>query len=120
MLFNTITLVLFFKLRDGDDTTAHLIGRYCGSNLPNGGNIVSNHNAVHLTFSSDHSNVGTGFSLTWNSSEPGIYLFNQWNVGTVNRMHFWNDNLYFSLWRLNFGRNSWSYQFACISRTLSS
>ncbi|CAL8142101.1 unnamed protein product [Orchesella dallaii] len=60
----------YLDIRDGADTSAPLIGKYCGEELPRGGNVISTHNTLHLTFKSDHSVVGLGFELFWNSTDP--------------------------------------------------
>ncbi|PNF23973.1 hypothetical protein B7P43_G09286 [Cryptotermes secundus] len=56
----------FLQIHDGRSAGAHMLGRYCNS-IPN---ITSTHNKIYLWFRTDHSNARSGFSLTWNSTDP--------------------------------------------------
>ncbi|XP_045485243.1 cubilin-like [Pieris rapae] len=47
-----------------------LVGRFCGTDLPKGGNIISSHNNLYFWFRSDQTISGEGFSLHWNSISP--------------------------------------------------
>ncbi|ODM98815.1 Cubilin [Orchesella cincta] len=60
----------YLDIRDGSDNSAPLIGKFCGEQLPLGGTVISTHNALHLTFKSDHNVFGLGFELSWNSTDP--------------------------------------------------
>ena len=50
------------ELFDGDDATAPLIGRYCGSTRPRPDTVVAQSNRLYMTFSSDASVQRRGFS----------------------------------------------------------
>lgn len=52
-----------------------MIGRFCGSELPKNGNFISTHNQVYLWFRSDNSTAHSGFELSWESMDPGKFLF---------------------------------------------
>ncbi|XP_045763527.1 cubilin homolog [Maniola jurtina] len=60
----------FLQIHDGRNSARQLIGRFCGNNLPNGGNIISSHNYLYFWFRSDHSVAKDGFALHWNSILP--------------------------------------------------
>lgn len=60
----------FLQIHDGRNSARHLIGRFCGNVLPNGGNIISSHNYLYFWFRSDHSVAKDGFALHWNSVPP--------------------------------------------------
>ncbi|XP_023942426.2 cubilin-like [Bicyclus anynana] len=60
----------FLQIHDGRNSARQLIGRFCGSNFPNGGNIISSHNYLYFWFRSDHSVAKDGFALHWNSVPP--------------------------------------------------
>lgn len=45
-----------------------MIGRFCGSTIPN--NFISTTNNLYLWFRSDNSSSHDGFELTWNSITP--------------------------------------------------
>lgn len=52
-----------------------MIGRFCGSTLPKGGNIISTHNLLYFWFRSDNTTSHEGFELTWNSIDPSKNCF---------------------------------------------
>lgn len=52
-----------------------MIGRFCGSTLPKGGNIISTHNLLYFWFRSDNTTSHEGFELTWNSIDPSKSCF---------------------------------------------
>ncbi|XP_063636066.1 cubilin-like [Cydia splendana] len=60
----------FLQIHDGRSSASQLIGRFCGSSLPKGGNIVSSHNYLYLWFRSDGSINKDGFALHWTSLLP--------------------------------------------------
>ncbi|XP_047482510.1 LOW QUALITY PROTEIN: cubilin-like [Penaeus chinensis] len=61
----------WLQIHDGRRSTAPLIGRYCGQTLPgNNGTVITTHNVMYLWFRSDESHAATGFSLTWNATDP--------------------------------------------------
>ncbi|CAG7733252.1 unnamed protein product, partial [Allacma fusca] len=57
-------------INDGATADSPIIGRFCGQELPLGGNINSTHNVIRLTFMSDSSVTGLGFNLLWNTTLP--------------------------------------------------
>lgn len=60
----------WLQIHDGRSSASFMIGRFCGTTLPNNGNIISTHNMLYLWFRSDNSTTHSGFSLTWNSIAP--------------------------------------------------
>ncbi|XP_012276352.1 cubilin [Orussus abietinus] len=60
----------FLQVHDGRSAGDHLIGRYCGHNLPQNGTIISSHNNLYLWFHSDSSISHSGFYLTWKTIPP--------------------------------------------------
>lgn len=60
----------FLQIHDGRTTAAHMIGRFCGNQLPKGGNFVTTTNMVYLWFNADNSTEGEGFELHWDSTDP--------------------------------------------------
>ncbi|XP_016988568.1 cubilin homolog [Drosophila rhopaloa] len=60
----------WLQINDGRSAAAQVIGRYCGSHLPHGGNIISSGNMLYIWFRSDNSTAKEGFDLSWNSMEP--------------------------------------------------
>ena len=60
----------FLKIRDGDGTT--LMGKTCGSSLPN--KITSKTNIVFLDFKTNGKGRRTGWSVYWRDvTLPGVY-----------------------------------------------
>ncbi|XP_050561143.1 cubilin-like [Spodoptera frugiperda] len=60
----------FLQIHDGRKSASQLIGRFCGNNYPNGGNIVSSHNNLYFWFHSDKTVAKDGFALHWTSIKP--------------------------------------------------
>ncbi|XP_013175197.1 PREDICTED: cubilin-like [Papilio xuthus] len=60
----------FLQIHDGRSSASQLIGRFCGSQFPKGGNIVSSHNNLYFWFRSDQSIAKDGFALHWTSTNP--------------------------------------------------
>lgn len=60
----------WLQIHDGRSSANHMIGRFCGTKLPNGGNIISTHNVLYLWFRSDNATSHEGFSLSWQAVEP--------------------------------------------------
>ncbi|KAF5282685.1 hypothetical protein FQA39_LY17492 [Lamprigera yunnana] len=60
----------WLQIHDGSSTVAQSFGRFCGTNLPNGGNIVSTHHEIYLWLRIDSDFVNSGFELTWTSTVP--------------------------------------------------
>ncbi|GBP07541.1 Cubilin homolog [Eumeta japonica] len=60
----------FLQIHDGRSSASQLIGRFCGTELPKGGNIISSHNNLYFWFRSDASQALQGFALHWTSVAP--------------------------------------------------
>ncbi|CAB3235739.1 unnamed protein product [Arctia plantaginis] len=60
----------FLQIHDGRKSSSQLIGRFCGSTFPKGGNIISTHNNLYLWFHSDRIVTQSGFALHWTSMKP--------------------------------------------------
>ncbi|XP_045491488.1 LOW QUALITY PROTEIN: cubilin homolog [Colias croceus] len=60
----------FVQIHDGRSSASQLIGRFCGSDFPKGGNIISSHNNLYFWFRSDQTIAGEGFALHWTSIKP--------------------------------------------------
>lgn len=60
----------FLQIHDGRSTASQIIGRFCGNDLPKGGNIISSHNNMYFWFRSDSSVAKDGFALHWTSTNP--------------------------------------------------
>ncbi|KAK7065275.1 hypothetical protein SK128_012047 [Halocaridina rubra] len=76
----------WLQIHDGPGSSAHMIGRFCGTSLPrNNGTIISTHNHLYMWFRSDHSLAGMGFNFTWNATDPvcGGSISRQ-NYGSIN------------------------------------
>ncbi|XP_017269603.1 cubilin [Kryptolebias marmoratus] len=59
----------YLEIRNGSTADSPLIGRFCGSALPNP--IFPQSNQLYLRFKSDYSNARDGFDATWTSSPHG-------------------------------------------------
>ncbi|XP_011302978.1 cubilin [Fopius arisanus] len=66
----------FLQIHDGTGTSDHHIGRFCGTKLPSGGNIISTHNSLYIWSHVASVETDQGFTLHWNSIPPkcGGYL----------------------------------------------
>ncbi|CAG5136894.1 unnamed protein product, partial [Candidula unifasciata] len=75
----------FLQIHDGSSPSAHMIGKYCGTNPPNGGSLNSTHNQLYFWFKSDASIAHNGFEVHWTSHPPtcGGYL-NGSDHGAIN------------------------------------
>jgi len=60
----------YLHIYDGDNIQAPLIGRYDGSNLPNGGVITSTTGSITLRQTSDQGVTEPGFFLGWSCQYP--------------------------------------------------
>ncbi|GAB6032010.1 hypothetical protein CHUAL_010385 [Chamberlinius hualienensis] len=60
----------FLQINDGSTASAHSFGRFCGSEKPRGGSLVTTHNTVYLWFYADSSVARDGFTIRWNTVEP--------------------------------------------------
>uniref|UniRef100_A0A182RN21 Cubilin n=1 Tax=Anopheles funestus TaxID=62324 RepID=A0A182RN21_ANOFN len=60
----------WLQIHDGRTSAAQIIGRFCGNELPRGGNFQSTHNMLYLWFRSDNSTAHDGFELQWKSINP--------------------------------------------------
>ena len=61
------------EIYDGPSDLHPIIGKYCGTTLPNDGTVNSTTHEMYLSFHSDHSETFFGFTLTWRST---LGLFN--------------------------------------------
>ncbi|KAG2458577.1 CUBN protein, partial [Polypterus senegalus] len=59
----------YLEIRNGSDASAALLGKYCGSTLPNP--VFPGSNLLYLYFKSDFSMARNGFEITWTSSPNG-------------------------------------------------
>lgn len=60
----------FLQIHDGRSSASQLIGRFCGTIFPKGGNIISSHNFMYFWFRSDHTVAKSGFALHWTTVDP--------------------------------------------------
>lgn len=60
----------WLQVNDGRSAAAQIIGRFCGTHKPRGGNIISSSSDLYLWFRSDNSTAKAGFELEWNSVPP--------------------------------------------------
>lgn len=63
----------WLQIHDGRSSASYMIGRFCGTDLPMNGNIVTTQNMLYLWFRSDNSSSHAGFELTWNTTTPGMF-----------------------------------------------
>ncbi|NTW32802.1 MAG: PKD domain-containing protein, partial [Bacteroidetes bacterium] len=72
----------YLYIYDGPTTLSPLIGRYTGTNLPNGGIIISSGNSLTIRQTSDAAVVASGFELNWAcaSSEWTGATSTDWNI----------------------------------------
>ncbi|XP_060536860.1 cubilin [Cylas formicarius] len=59
----------WLEIRNGGTSASPLIGRYCGTTIPKA--IPSHANKLFVKFSSDMSQTGHGFKMTWSSASTG-------------------------------------------------
>lgn len=59
----------FLKVRNGSESTSPLLGKYCGTLLPNP--IFSQSRDLYLRFKSDSATSGRGYEIIWTSSPSG-------------------------------------------------
>ncbi|XP_065362088.1 cubilin homolog [Calliphora vicina] len=60
----------WLQINDGHSAGSQIIGRFCGTHKPLGGNILSSTHQLYLWFRSDNSTSKEGFDLEWNSIPP--------------------------------------------------
>lgn len=60
----------WLQINDGHTSASELIGRFCGTNKPLGGNIISTTHNLYLWFYSDNTTAKMGFDLSWTSIPP--------------------------------------------------
>lgn len=60
----------WLQMHDGPTAASQLLGRFCGSNAPLGGNIITTTNRIYIWFKSDNSTAKAGFDLSWTSTDP--------------------------------------------------
>ncbi|XP_016093659.1 cubilin [Sinocyclocheilus grahami] len=59
----------YLEVRNGSTATSPLLGKYCGSTLPNP--VFPGSNQLFLYFKSDFTTARNGFEITWTSSPQG-------------------------------------------------
>lgn len=62
----------FLQIHDGDTASAYIIGTYCGQNNPQ--ELYSSHNSLYFWFRSDHTLNAGGFTVAWQSQDPGTCI----------------------------------------------
>ncbi|MFA5194974.1 MAG: M4 family metallopeptidase, partial [Bacteroidales bacterium] len=60
----------YLYVYDGPSTASPLIGQYDGSNLPEGGTIISTYGSITLRQTTDQGLVESGFALSWQCDMP--------------------------------------------------
>ncbi|KAM7358205.1 cubilin 2 [Cochliomyia hominivorax] len=61
----------WLQIHDGNSLASQLIGRFCGKELPLGGNILSSHHMLFFWFRSDNATNRPGFEMSW-ISQPHV------------------------------------------------
>lgn len=61
----------WLQIHDGNSLASQLIGRFCGNELPLGGNILSSHHLLFFWFRSDNATNKAGFQMSW-VSQPHV------------------------------------------------
>lgn len=64
-----LTCLSCHQVRNGSSASAPLLGKFCGSTLPNP--VFPMSNLLFLRFKSDVSQARNGFEITWTSSPQG-------------------------------------------------
>uniref|UniRef100_A0A1I8PUZ9 Cubilin n=1 Tax=Stomoxys calcitrans TaxID=35570 RepID=A0A1I8PUZ9_STOCA len=57
----------WLQIHDGSSLASQLIGRFCGKDLPLGGNILSSQHTLFFWFRSDNATNRPGFHMSWQS-----------------------------------------------------
>lgn len=76
----------FLQIHDGRTLANQLIGRFCGNQLPLGGNIISSQNQLFFWFRTDNTSHHEGFKIKWTSETPicgGILNLNASQSGII-------------------------------------
>ncbi|KAE8596094.1 hypothetical protein XENTR_v10015965 [Xenopus tropicalis] len=58
----------FLQVHDGDSISSFILGKYCGTGVPQ--EISSSHNSLFFWFHSDHISSAGGFRISWESRQP--------------------------------------------------
>lgn len=61
----------FLQVYDGDSSAALQLGRFCGSSLPD--ELLSSDNALYFHLYSEHLRNEGGFTVRWETQQPGMY-----------------------------------------------
>ncbi|XP_061400319.1 cubilin homolog [Musca vetustissima] len=61
----------WLQIHDGNSLSSQLLGRFCGKDLPMGGNILSSQNELFFWFRSDNATQRGGFHMEWHT-QPHI------------------------------------------------
>ena len=59
----------FLQIHDGDSSAAFQLGRFCGSSPPH--ELLSSDNALYFHFYSEHLRNERGFTIRWETQQPG-------------------------------------------------
>ncbi|XP_073838449.1 cubilin homolog [Musca autumnalis] len=60
----------WLQIHDGNSLSAQMLGRFCGKELPLGGNILSSQHQLFFWFRSDNATQKSGFHMKWHSQAP--------------------------------------------------
>ena len=73
----------WLQIHDGRDASAHIIGRFCGTESPP--SYVSSTNKLYMWMRTDHSVAHSGFRILWHSEPPecGIDMEEPQDYGTI-------------------------------------
>lgn len=104
--FHSTRSPLIPAFRNGGNPSSPLIGKYCGTDIPQG--IWSHTNQLYLFFKSDVSQAKTGFEIFWSSTATGT------SPHTITALELSSR---FRLWRHIIFNNGIDY-IATLSRTL--
>lgn len=72
LLFQIVIFLCFSYFRNGGYDSAPLIGRFCGTDIPN--EIPSQANQMYIRFVSDFSRSMQGFEIQWDSTTQGTNI----------------------------------------------
>ncbi|KAK9889124.1 hypothetical protein WA026_004393 [Henosepilachna vigintioctopunctata] len=73
----------WLQIHDGRNSASHIMGRFCGNDLPKNGTIKTSHNTVYIWYRTDGLS-NSGFELSWNSTTPTCeYVINTTSHGTI-------------------------------------
>lgn len=62
-------------MNSDDDDDGKLLGKFCGSTLPQNNSIISDSSVVIIRFHSDKSKNFRGFEINYTMIKPSIFFF---------------------------------------------